>query len=302
MYPLAIAERGLEVPSVSLRQLLGGGAAVAGSTDVALATYVDEIIRSGFPAIRLLEGRSLRTQLDGYLTRITEREFPDQGHVVRRAATLRRWMQAYAAAVSSNASFEAIRSAASAGDQHPPAKTTTQSYREVLEQIWILDPVPAWLPSNNRLRRLAQAPKHQLADPALAARLIDVAADQLLAGHDPGPPVPRDGSLLGALFEALVTQSVRVYAQASEATVSHLRTRDGDHEVDLIVERMGGSVLAIEVKLGGKVDSDDTKHLRWLRSKIGERFVDGMVVTTGPYAYRRREDAIAVVPLALLGP
>jgi hypothetical protein len=36
-------------------------------------------------------------------------------------------------------------------------------------------------------------------------------------------------------FESLVTQSVRVYAQAAEASVGHLRTYSGEREIDLIV-------------------------------------------------------------------
>jgi hypothetical protein len=43
-----------------------------------------------------------------------------------------------------------------------------------------------------------------------------------------------------------------------------------------------------------------TCHLIWLRERLGADFVDGVVLTCGPYAYRRR-DGIAVVPLGLLG-
>src|SRR5438105_735191 len=57
----------------------------------------------------------------------------------------------------------------------------------------------------------------------------------LLSGGSGGPSIPQDGTLLGALFESLVTLSVRVYAQAAEASVHHFRTSDGEHEVDLIV-------------------------------------------------------------------
>jgi predicted AAA+ superfamily ATPase len=87
------------------------------------------------------------------------------------------------------------------------------------------------------------------ADPALAARLLGVDADALLEGRAGAPPIPRDGPLLGALFESLVTLSLRTYAQAAEATVGHLRTSGGAHEVDLVVERADGRVLAIQVKL-----------------------------------------------------
>jgi predicted AAA+ superfamily ATPase len=94
---------------------------------------------------------------------------------------------------------------------------------------------------------------------------------------------------------------VRVYAQAVEARVGHLRTRGGRHEVDLIVERDDGKVVAIEVKLGKTPRPGETKHLTWLAEELGEDLLDAVVVTTGRDAYRR-EDGIAVVPAALLGP
>ena len=110
----------------------------------------------------------------------------------------------------------------------------------------------------------------------------------------------RAGSLLGALFESLVTLCVRVPAQAAEADVFHLRTRNGDHEVDLVVVRPDGRVVAVEVKLAGAVDDRDVKHLVWLKSQLGDRLLDAIVINTGPYAYRR-PDGIGVVPLGLLG-
>ena len=103
------------------------------------------------------------------------------------------------------------------------------------------------------------------------------------------------------MFESLVTLSVRVYAQAAEATVSHLRTRDGAHEIDLIVQRADHRVVAIEVKLSPSVTDADIRHLKWLQDRIGEDLLDAVVVTTGANAYRR-PDGIAVVPAALLGP
>jgi predicted AAA+ superfamily ATPase len=160
--------------------------------------------------------------------------------------------------------------------------------------------VPAWLPSRNHLNRLAQAPKHHLADPALAARILGLDADALLSGEEAGPQIPRDGTLLGHLFESLVTLSVRVYAQAAEARVKHLRLHGGQREIDLIVERADQRVLAIEVKLSGTVTDDDVKHLHWLREQIGDDLLDAVVINTGPQAYRRK-DGVAVVPAALLG-
>jgi hypothetical protein len=302
MRPLSLAERGLGIPAVSVRDLLTGKRAeIAGQTDVTLADYVEQIVASGFPGMRGLSERPLRAQLDGYLLHIVDTDFEEQGHRVRRPELLQRWMSAYAAATSTTASYETIRDAATSGLGEKPAKTTAQPYREVLERLWIVDPVPAWLPSRNQLNRLSQPPKHHLADPALAVRILGLDAAALLTGAEAGPPIPRDGTLLGHLFESLVTQSIRVYAQASEATVRHLRLHGGAREVDLIVERPDQRVVAVEVKLARAIDDVDVRNLRWLRDRMGEDVLDAVVITSGPIAYRR-SDGIAVVPAALLGP
>ncbi|MGH7866781.1 MAG: ATP-binding protein [Candidatus Dormibacteraceae bacterium] len=302
MRPMTLFERGVEQPTVSVRDLLTGSAPkIEGSTTVDLPAYTDEIINSGFPAIRPLPPRSRRAQLDGYLDRIVERDFPEQGHLVRRPATLRAWLTAYAAATSTTTSYSTILDAATAGESDKPARTTTIGYRGVLAQLWLLDSLPGWLPTRNLFTRLAQSPKHHLADPALAARLLGATTQSLLAGDLIGPALPRNGTLLGALFESLVALNLRVYSQAAEATVHHLRTRNGDHEVDFIIERDDHRVLAIEVKLSPSVTAADVVHLRWLHDHLGPDLLDAAIVTTGRYAYRR-EDGIAVIPAALLGP
>jgi hypothetical protein len=91
-------------------------------------------------------------------------------------------------------------------------------------------------------------------------------------------------------------------AQAAEAWVGHLRTHRGAHEVDLIVARGDRRVVALEVKLASVVDDHDVRHLRWLQEEMGDDLLDAVVITTGEYAYRRPDDAIAVIPAALLGP
>ena len=296
MRPMSLAERGLDTPTVSLASLLSGRRDnPRGATSTGLADYVNEIERSGFPAIRRHQGRSLRAQIDGYIDRIVERDVVEQGRSVRNRATLRRWMAAYAAATSTCTSFEKIRDAASPGEEEKPAKSTTIPYRAALEGVWIIEEVPAWLPTRNHLRRLAAAPAHQMADPAIAMRLLGVDTDALMSGSDAGWEVPRDGTLLGALFESLVTLSVRVYAQANEARVSHLRTHGGEREVDLIIEQADGRVVALEVKLSSIIGDDDVKHLHWLESQIGPDLLDA----AGSEAYRRA-DGIAVIPAALL--
>lgn len=302
MRPMSLAERVPDPGAVSLRDLLSGAKPRPdGVSDMSVPDYTEEILRSGFPAIRNLPARARRAQLDGYLARIVEHDFPEQGHFVRRPATLRAWLTAYAAATATTASYNTILAAATPGDGDKPAKTTTIAYRDVLTQIWLLDPVPGWVPFRNQFTRLAQSPKHHLADPALAARLLGASTRSLLVGDSSGPAIPRNGTVLGALFESLVALNMRVYAQAAEASVYHLRTRNGDHEVDFIVERDDHRVVAFEVKLSNVVHDSDVNHLRWLHREIGDDLIDAAVIYSGYQAYRRA-DGIAVIPAALLGP
>jgi len=161
--------------------------------------------------------------------------------------------------------------------------------------------VPAWIPARNYLSRLTRPPKHQPADPALAARLLGIDAGALLEGAPTVHNVPRNGNLLGHLFESLVVQSVRVYAQAAEARIYHMRTMGERHEVDIIVERADGRFLGMEVRLASTITDADVAHLKWLKTKAGNDMLDAVVINTGQYAYRRK-DGIAVVPAALFGP
>lgn len=87
MRPMSLAERALISPAVSLAELLSGERPdVRGDSPLGLEDYVDEILRSGFPGVRTLDERNCADALDSYLAGIVERDFPDQGHVVRRRA------------------------------------------------------------------------------------------------------------------------------------------------------------------------------------------------------------------------
>lgn len=301
MRPMTLTERRLETPTVRLANLLRGDRPVVeGSCAFTLENYACAICDSGLPGLRGFEGRALRAQIDGYLDRIIDRDFAEMGLQIRNPATLRRWMAAYAAATATAASYETIRDAATAGEREKPAKTTVIVYRDILERLWILDPVPAWLPTLNQIARLGAAPKHHLADPGLAARLLGADVEALIEGRALGPPIARGTTLLGQLFESLAALTVRVCAQAAEATVKHLRTHAGDHEIDFIVERGDHRVVAIEAKLARTPGEHSVRHLNWLRERIGDDLLDAVVLTTGSDAYRRN-DGIAVIPLALLG-
>lgn len=99
---------------------------------------------------------------------------------------------------------------------------------------------------------------------------------------------------------APATLCLRVAAQATAATVAHLRTGDGDHEVDLLTVRNDHRVVAVKCRRTTAVIDRDVRHLRRLGQAMGPDLIDNVEPTSGAFAHRH-PDGIAVVPLALLG-
>ncbi|TRZ73106.1 MAG: ATP-binding protein [Actinobacteria bacterium] len=301
MRPMNLYERQLCPTTISFAKLFGDTPAkISGTCKLSLTDYVDQIIAGGFPGMRHLVGVAQQRQLDSYLEAIVTHDLTESGFKVRRPATLIAWLRAYAAATATATTWEKIRDASTSGMANKPPRTTTLPYIELLTSLRILDPLDAWLPTNNHLARLTSSPKHHLADPALAVRLLSRNRLHLLSGQDGSVTVPRDGTLLGALFESLAALSIRTFAQTIGAKTFHLRTESTRHEIDFIVEHQD-KIVAIESKLGSSVDDHDVRHLKWLRDRVGDAVVDCVVLTTGIDAYRR-SDGIAVVPLGLLAP
>lgn len=147
--------------------------------------------------------------------------------------------------------------------------------------------MPAW--HTNRLNRLTRAPKRYLTDAALLGPLVGL--DQ--------PAAMRDGDVLGRLIDTFVVSQLRPEAviAADPPQLHHLRLDDGSHECDVIAEHPDGRVVGIEVKAAAAPDSADARHLTWLRDRLGDQFVSGIVFHTGPRAYALG-DRIIALPIA----
>jgi len=300
MRPLSLAERELEEPKISLSSLLDNSVdEVSGASMLNLTDYIREITASGFPGLRHLSENLREVQLDSYLTNIADKEFPENDIIVRKPDILTKWLIAYAAATATTTSYEKILVASTAGEAQKPSKSTTLSYRDALDSLFITDRVDAWLPTMNTFSSLGKSPKHFLADPALTARLLHISTKQLITGAATAMLQPEKGTTLGRLFEALIALSLQSYAQANSAQLRHFRSSKGDREVDFIIEK-GFSVVAVEAKTSASITSEDVKHLNWLAKTYPDYSITRIVLNTGKFAYTRK-DGVHVIPAALLG-
>lgn len=308
MYPLSLEERGIENPTVFLSALLNQekqcSALISGTTSINFSVYMDEILASGLPAIRNYTPIRRRQMLSTYLEYLLSHEFSQQGIKIRQPRLLMRWLTAYAAATSSDAGYSEILDAATAGEGEKPSAKTTSAYREALERLWLIDELPVWLRGEDYFSRLKVTPKHYLADPAFTAQLLNFDIETLTRGKNSKNIAEtmfddRKGAITGRLFESLIQLSLRTYTTVNDATLSYIRTRNGDHEVDFIISK-GKKVVAIEVKMKQEIAGGDVKNLLWLKETMKDDLTDMLVICTGPVAYRR-DDGVAVVPAALLG-
>jgi predicted AAA+ superfamily ATPase len=110
-------------------------------------------------------------------------------------------------------------------------------------------------------------------------------------------PNPASLTEFGQLLETFVYGEVAAQGSWLDEVraIGHWRTRDGD-EVDLVIERDDGAVIAIEVKAAGQVTDKDLRGLRTLRDLLGAEFSIGLVLHTGQQSYRV-EDRLFSLPV-----
>lgn len=167
-------------------------------------------------------------------------------------------------------------------------RSTIQDYTTLLEQIFLLERLPAW--HSNRLTRLVKRPKLFLGDTGLAAALLRVTSDDLKGAR----------GLWGQLLETFVYQELRRQASWRENRPNFFHYRDRDaYEVDVVVEAGPSALAGIEVKAAASVRDQDFRGLRKPRDATGESFKAGVVLYDGT-TLNKVDDRLFAVPLRLL--
>lgn len=242
-----------------------------------LADYVDYALRGGFPEAALrLSPTARQAWLESYVDQLITRDATTPTGT-RDPVRLRRYLEAQALNSAGIASHKTLFDAAGVNQR------TADSYEHLLTNLQVLEAVPAW--STNRLSRLIKAPKRYLIDPSImgAALRLDRVA------------VLRDGDLLGRLIDTFVAAQIRPELAISTARPRwfHLRDHAGRHEIDLVIEYGGGRIAAAEIKASAAPKRSDARHLEWLRDELGDRFIAGVVLHTGPQTFELGDKIIA---------
>jgi uncharacterized protein len=245
--------------------------------------YVHRIVAGGFPMPLMRRSTAARARwFDDYVRLTLERDVRELARV-EQAAVLPRLLERVAGQTGQ------VLNLARAAQELSVPERTADSYLRLLEAVFLVHRLPAW--GTTLTSRAGSRPKIHVLDSGVAARLLRLTSEKLTRRE------PTALTELGHLLETFVVGELLKQASWMEGVAGwgHWRTRDGD-EVDLVVERDDGAVVAFEVKAAQRVGHGDLAPLRKFRDVLGSAFLGGLALNLGTHAYTA-EDRIHVLPV-----
>lgn len=244
--------------------------------------YIGRITKGGFPLALEREDPASRSRwFNDYVFKSLDQDIREISKI-RQAEMLPKLLVRLAAQTAQ------ILNIANAAQEIGLEKSTAENYVKLLESVFLIQRLPAW---GTTLRaRSATSPKLHFCDSGLLSHLMRLTPAKL-AGNNPSALTE-----FGHLLETFVFGEISKQATWLDGIteIGHWRTRDND-EVDMVIERESGEVVAIEVKAGQRVSNLDFKSLRKLRDSLGSAFVMGVVIYLGNRSYNF-EDRLLVLP------
>lgn len=262
------------------------GARIQHSSRLRRRDYLDRVVVGGFPEAVQRAPRRRAAFFDSYVSTLIERDVLEIASIERRGDLLK------LLALLAGRAGTLLVPAGLAGASGIP-RTTLVRYLELLSTVFLVKSIPAW--SSGQTKRAVGTPKLAFVDSGIACHLIGQDAVRL------GEP----GGAAGPMLENFVLMELARQLTWSEerGRLYHYRTKD-QLEVDAVIETPDGRVIAVEVKAGATVRTEDLAGLRNLAGHLGDKFVAGYVMYTGQQTlpFGDKVKAIPIDALWLLAP
>jgi len=248
--------------------------------------YLSLACRGGYPEVVELAGELRAAWFESYAETVLQRDIVALADIRRGAALsdLLRWT-----ATMTGQELNISRAAQTLGLD----RATVVAYVEWLRSVFLVHELPAW--SRNLTSRVSRRTKVHLCDPGLAADLLGVTP---LALRDPTQPAT------GPLLETFVVDEIakQLSTMSARVALNHYRDHRG-HEVDLVLERNDGAVVAVEIKATSSPTAGQLAQSRWLRDRLDATapgtFRAGVLLYTGSQA-ATVGDRLHLLPIAAL--
>lgn len=245
--------------------------------------YFEFLAAGGYPAALARPTRNSRRRwFASYLGSVAERDLPQVADI-RHPGALPRLYRLIAQQTSTVIGRTAL------GEQLGLAPATARAYLDLLTHVYLVRELPGWTVEISA--KAGRRPKVHVTDTGLAAAAIAADGQRLASGQ-----------LAGLFLESyVVTELMKQAILIDEPlTLAHFRDRAGV-EVDIIIERPDGRVIAIEVKSATTTNQADARGLRFLSDRLGDRLQAGLLLHTGPLTARLSNRIWATPVSALWG-
>ncbi len=233
--------------------------------------YLERLCAGGYPEALRLESRARARWFQSYAETVISRDVVALGDI-RRASILPRLLRLAAANTARELNIASWSQLLGAD------RATVESYLGWLRTVFLVQEIPSW--TRNRSARVVRRPKIHLTDSGLAAALM---------GLDAAALRPPTATATGPLLETFVVGEIGRQTGTSDRSTTLYYYRDNaKREVDLILERLDGAVVAVEVKATASPRASDLRHVAALRDRLDAAepgaFRAGILLHTGASA------------------
>lgn len=225
---------------------------------------INKVLSGGFPEMLTRQDRKRqKAWFNSYITTILQRDVRDIANI-EKLNDLPKLLRLFASRAGTLLNYaEFSRSSAI-------PQTTLKRYVSLFEAIFMIHILPAW--SGNLSKRLIKTPKLYLNDTGLLSYLIGFEPERIIT----------DAMMWGRILENFVLMEILKQTSWSDLILSlyHYRTASGQ-EIDFIIERSDGKLIAVEVKATSKIVAKDFNHIKAFEEETKDKFLRGILFYTG---------------------
>lgn len=299
MRPMSLWESKESKGTVSLSELFKGGKPIPWdlNSDFSLSDVAHLICRGGWP-ISVLAPKEIAIEItkNYYNGLFVFEDCENERFRNKNPEIMKMIVRSYARHISTEAAVSTIIADVRQSNERTMDTKTYDDYNEALNDIFIIEDMPAWNPNIRSKTSIRSTPTRHFVDTSIACRALGAGPEDLL----------HDLESFGLFFEDMAVRDLRIYSDVLGGEVRHYRDNAG-LECDAVIHLENGSWGAVEIKLGGDdLIETGASSLKLLKAKIEEKSNEKspsflMVLTAVGGAYQR-EDGVFVVPINLLKP
>jgi predicted AAA+ superfamily ATPase len=228
-------------------------------------TTIEKIVRGGYPAVYQKSARSRESWFESYIEARIQKDLS----LIKRLTNdnksqINRLIKILGANTSNILKYSSIAKHLNIKDM------TVKSDIEILQALYLVKRVNPYF--TNKGKREIKAPKIQFIDTGLVSYLLDVDVDTLILSQR---------TVLGNLIENYVYSELLKHTTYSSKSTKIYHYRDGDFEVDLVLEQNNGNIIGIEVKSTATIKSSDLRGLVKLAQNSSDSFICGYIFYGG---------------------